>query len=149
MQFKVPQNVQREDTIIGPVTMKQLIICALGGGIAYSIYVVWQKFYFWEVWIAPVGIVVAITATAAFLRIHDIPSYRFIFLLLEYALLPKKRMWIKGSGDVFISLLTPTAPKTRKDKKVQMKQETDLEKMDRLKELSNILDNRGRVNNPT
>lgn len=149
MQFKVPQNVQREDTIIGPVTMKQLIICALGGGIAYSIYVSLAKFYFWEIWIAPVGIVVAITATAAFIRIHDIPSYRFIFLLLEYTLLPKKRMWIKGSGDVFTSLLTPTAPKTRKDKKVQMKQETDLEKMDRLKELSNILDNRGRVNNPT
>ena len=35
MRFKVPQDVQREDTIIGPITFKQLIIMIIGGGIGY------------------------------------------------------------------------------------------------------------------
>ena len=39
MQYKVPQDVQREDTIIGPLTLKQLGILGVGGGIAYGIYI--------------------------------------------------------------------------------------------------------------
>lgn len=83
MQFKVPQNVQREDTIIGPVTMKQLIICGIGGGLAYAVYVVLAKAYFWEIWLWPVGILVLLTAAIAFLKIHDIPFYKFVLLFLE------------------------------------------------------------------
>lgn len=29
MQYKIPQNVQIEDKIVGPLTMKQLIICGI------------------------------------------------------------------------------------------------------------------------
>lgn len=148
MQFKIPQNVQREDTIIGPVTMRQLIICGIGGGIAYSIYVSLAKFYFWEVWIIPVGIVVAITAATAFLKIHDIPFYKFLLLFLEYMLLPKKRMWCKGEGDIFVSMLTPTQTKTRKDKKAENKEQTDMEKFKNLDELSKILNTQGHISGP-
>lgn len=31
MQYKIPQNVQIEDKIVGPLTLKQLIICGVGG----------------------------------------------------------------------------------------------------------------------
>ncbi|MBU1992471.1 PrgI family protein, partial [Patescibacteria group bacterium] len=131
MQFKVPQNVQREDTIIGPVTMKQLIISGIGGGLAYAVYVSLAKFYFWEVWLWPVAIIVGITAAIAFLKIHDIPFYKFVFLLLEYLLLPKKRAWVKGSGEVFQSLLSPQVSKKNK-KDAENKDDATIDKRKKL-----------------
>jgi hypothetical protein len=145
MQFKVPQNVQREDTIIGPITMRQLIICGVGGGLAYAIYVSLASLYFWEIWIWPVGIISGITAAVAFLKIKDIPFYKFALLFLEYALLPKRRMWVKGAGEVFISMTTPSVKKINKDKKTEQKIERDMDKMERLEELSKILDSHGKV----
>ena len=35
---KIPQNVYVEDRIIGPITLRHLIICGLGGGISYALY---------------------------------------------------------------------------------------------------------------
>ena len=145
MQFKVPQNVQREDTIIGPVTMKQLIICGIGGGLAYAIYISLARSFFWEVWIWPVAIISGITAAVAFLKINNIPFYKFALLFMEYAFLPKKRMWTKGAGEVFISVLTPSSKKNIKDKKTEQKIERDMDKMERLEELSKILDSHGKV----
>ena len=51
LQYKIPQDVQREDTIIGPITMRQLIICAIGGGIAYTLYMILSKSYYMSVWL--------------------------------------------------------------------------------------------------
>jgi hypothetical protein len=121
MQFKVPQNVQREDTIIGPLTLRQMIIVGIGGGIAYAIYVSLAKTYFMEIWLPPVAIVSALTAAFAFLKIHNLPFHFFLMYLLEYHLLPKKRIWIQGTGTPFISPFetiqvkqSDDAPKTAK-----------------------------------
>lgn len=103
MQFKVPQNVQREDTIIGPLTLRQMIIVGAGGGVAYAIYVSLAKTYFMEIWLPPVAIVAALTAAFAFLKVHNLPFHFFLMYLLEYHLLPKKRIWIQGTGIPFIS----------------------------------------------
>ena len=35
MQYKIPQNVQIEDKIVGPLTLKQLGILGFGGATAY------------------------------------------------------------------------------------------------------------------
>lgn len=103
MQFKVPQNVQREDTIIGPITWKQLAILGIGGTITYAVYISIAKTYHVEVWLAPVAILSAITVAFAFLKIHSLPFHLFLMHFIEYHMLPKKRIWIKGCGDVFIS----------------------------------------------
>lgn len=103
MQFKVPQNVQREDTIIGPLTLKQMIILGVGGGIAYAIYVSLAKTYFMEIWLPPVAIVGGLTLAFTFLKIHSLDFHLFLMYLIEYTLLPKKRIWIQGTGAPFIS----------------------------------------------
>ena len=45
MQFKVPQDVQRADRIVGPLTLRQLIICGIGFTISYGIYTVLGRDY--------------------------------------------------------------------------------------------------------
>lgn len=141
MRFKVPQDVQRADNIIGPLTWKQLIILAAGGGICYAIYITLAKKYFIEIWLPPVIVVGGITVAMAFLKIYGLTFERFITSFIEYHLLPKKRIWKKGQAETFVSYLN----KKKEDKKLKeaqsVKKETKKKKS--LKELSEILDSHG------
>lgn len=134
MQYKVPQDVQREDTIVGPLTLKQLIICGCGGGVAYAIYVTLAKTYFIEVWLPPVAIVTAITLALAFLRIYDLPFHIFMMDFIEYHLLPRKRFWVQQADNPFVSLFDK-----KQDEKV-METATKQKPTKSIKELSLVLD---------
>ncbi len=134
MQYKVPQNVQREDTIIGPLTLKQMIILGIGGGISYAIYVSLSKTYFMEVWLPPVVIISGITLALAFLKIHSLPFHEFLMNFIEYHLLPRQRSWIQGTG-VFIP---PFDDSKKKEEKSQIISPTKSNKT--LKELTKVLD---------
>ncbi len=139
MQYKVPQDVQREDTIIGPITLKQMGILGAGGAVAYVIYVSLVKAYFWQVWLPPVVIVAGITLAFAFLKIHSLPFHKFLMNFIEYQILPRQRIWIQGTGAPFISSFD-------QHKEVKKKEEPKIveKKQKSLEELTNIVDTHGR-----
>lgn len=137
MQFKVPQDVQREDTIIGPITIRQLIILGVGGGLAYAIYVSLAKTYFMEIWLPPVAIISAITLAFAFLKIHGLKFSTFLMCFLEYHMLPRNRYWIQGSGYPFVP------PPEEKKKQEIVKSDTTTKKRKSLAELTQVLDTAG------
>lgn len=139
MQFKIPQNVQMADKIVGPLTMKQLIIVAVGGGIDYFLYLSLAKVYVLTVWIAPVAIIALITLAVAFVKIQGMSFIEYILFALEFYVKPRHRVWAQGAGDVFVSITLPK-PKT-KDQLAQEKQEQKAPKdISKLDELSKILD---------
>jgi hypothetical protein len=138
-QFKVPQNVQRADTIIGPLTMVQLIVAVVGGGLAYGIYLSLQS---------PVNIVVsvviaAITAAFALIHVHDLSFGKYLSVMALYLLKPRLRVWEKGSGEI------PLAEKVIQEKVVVQKKvarptsEIPTVKFQDLHQLTNVLDNAG------
>lgn len=135
MQYKVPQNVQREDTIIGPLTLKQMIILGVGGGICYAIYVSLSKTYYLEIWLPPVVIISGITLAFAFLKIHSLPFHEFLMDFIEYHLLPRQRNWIQGAGTIFVS---PFEKTEKQEEKIQNTGPTKSKQS--LKELTKILD---------
>jgi len=136
MQYKVPQDVQREDTIIGSLTLKQIGILGIGGGISYAIYITLAKNWMIEVWLPPTGIVVMITLAFAFLKVHNLPFHIYLMSLIEFNYLPKKRIWIQGAG-------TPFIPPFQEKKEVK-KTETAPKKDQRsIEELADILDAQG------
>lgn len=139
MQFKVPQNVQREDKIVGPLTLRQLIICGVGGGIAYAIYVGLGKDYLWITWLPPVAIISLVTILFAFVRPLDMNFSRFLAVYLEYVLLPQKRYWVQGSAEIVTSMYTSTKPENKAEKKAEAKAEEMMDKKKKLEELSKIL----------
>ena len=98
LQYKVPQNVEMEDRIIGPITLRQLIILAVGGGIAYMLYLSLAPRYFAEVWLPPVALIVLLTAAIAFLKIQHIPFVRWVLLMIEAVALPRRRAWDKRAS---------------------------------------------------
>lgn len=138
MRFKVPQDVQREDTIIGPITLKQLGILGVGGGIAYAIYVSLAKTYFMEIWLPPVAIVTCITLAFAFLKIHSLKFHIFLMSFIQYHILPKKRTWIQETGNPFISSFDYIKDKKKETKALEQKQTKSIE------ELSEVVDAYGK-----
>ncbi|MFA5829131.1 MAG: PrgI family protein [Candidatus Gracilibacteria bacterium] len=139
MQFKVPQNVQREDRIVGPLTLRQLIICGIGGGIAYAIYVSLGKDYIWITWLPPVAIILAITALFAFIKPLDLTFGKFILTYLEFLLLPQKRIWIQASSEVLTAGYHPKT-KSSAEQKAEEKAQLVENKAKKIMELSRILD---------
>ena len=139
MQYKVPQDVQREDTIIGPLTLKQLGILGVGGGIAYAIYMLLAKSYAMVIWLPPVAIVTLITLAVAFLKIHSLDFITFLMAYIEFNFLPKKRIWIQGGGYPFISPFeTPYKAKKKAETAKKMGA-----KIESLQALSHVLDTHG------
>lgn len=137
MQYKVPQNVQREDHIVGPLTLKQLIICGVGGFITYGIYSSLARWYLWITWLPPVFIVAAITIAFAFIRPLDLSFGKWILRWIEFSLLPRRRIWVKGSGEV----LTYTPQTGKKQTSTQSKTiSKEEEKKKKLEEIHKFLE---------
>lgn len=133
MQYKIPQNVQIEDKIVGPLTLKQLIICGVGGGLTYVIYLSLAKVYFIEVWIGPVAILGLLTLALAFLKIHDIPFLKYILLIIEYSRNIQKRKWMSmGSTVKVLTMPRPVQEQKSKKEKIAEKTITSLSDVSRL-----------------
>jgi hypothetical protein len=146
MQFKIPQNVQREDTIIGPLTMHQLIICAIGFGIAYLIYISLAKAYYFEIWGPPVVLVSLTTLAFAFVRIKGLSFFKFLLLMTEAAMIPHKRVWDKrySTKHLFATVIAAKPKKmTKKEEQVAQTKEQKMESLDQLTQRlnwSNLMD---------
>jgi len=141
MQYKVPQDVQREDTIIGPLTLKQMGILGIGGGTAYAVYISLAKTYFMEIWLPPVVLIVLITLAFAFLKPLNLPFYEYLMNLIEYNVLAKKRIWIQGTGLPFFPPFDKNKKK-KEEKQTKIKEQT---KKQSLEELSKIMDTHGKT----
>lgn len=134
MQFKVPQDVLRPDKIVGFLTLRQLIIVAIGAGIDYSLYLVLSKQYVLEIWLIPVVFIGLITSAFAFLKFHDILFEKLVLIFIEYKFKPRARIWQKMRGDVLISVLNPL----KKSSATAAEQTAPLTEQDRRKKLEEI-----------
>jgi len=138
MQFKVPQDVQREDRIVGPLTLRQLIVCGIGFSICYAIFTILGRDYQLITVLIPVIIVGLITVVFAFIRPLDLSFERYVLYRIEALLLPANRYWLKGTADPSRLLYVPAAGKK---KAVAKAVDPDLlKKKKSLAELTDILD---------
>ncbi len=143
MQFKVPQDVQREDRIVGPLTLRQLIICGIGFSISYAIYTFLGRDYELITALIPVIIIGLITVVFAFIRPLDLVFERYILFLIESMVLPPKRYWLKGTADPSRYSYTPPANPQKKIIRENLEKDT-LKKKQSLNELSKILDQKSK-----
>lgn len=108
MQYKVPQNIDLEDKIIGPLTMLQFIYLMAGGMIVYTAFELFQTGLFFLIAL-PVSL---LSLGLAFLKIQDQPFSKFLVALIFYLVRPKARIWDKlPEREKFKSELVDHAPK--------------------------------------
>ncbi|GEM_PF-598478 len=94
LQYKIPQNVGIEDRIVGPLTLRQLIILAVGAGVSYVLFLIAGKAYELNlIEYIVIALPALLSAAAALIRINDLSFSKFVLLTLEYNIKPKTRRW--------------------------------------------------------
>ncbi len=85
MQYQVPQFVDLEDRIIGPLTLKQFLYLAFAGALVFVFWFL-LNFYVWLIISVPIA---AMASAFAFLKINDRPFVYFFLSFVKYFSKPK------------------------------------------------------------
>ena len=107
MQYKVPQNIDLEDKIVGPFTMKQFVYLLVAGAIVYGWWSFLSQRYegFMPAFLvvaAPVGL---LGAALALVKVNDRPFEVFLLNLFRFIFMPKRRVWKEGYRGEAVILL--------------------------------------------
>lgn len=137
MQFQVPQFIEVEDKVFGPLTFRQFLYLAGGAGLSFIFYV-YLPIYLSIFFIIPsIGLGLAL----AFYK-HN--GRDFIFLaesVFKYAFTKKLYLWKKSNKvEVSTSKVVPKSPTTSGLEIPRLSES-------KLKELSWSLDVKGNLNN--
>ncbi|MBC7459088.1 PrgI family protein [Candidatus Saccharibacteria bacterium] len=133
--YKVPQDVEADDKLIGPFSFRQfiyLIIVALAGAAAWGLGQI-----FVGLAIIPLPIILLFGALALPLR-KDQPMEIYLAAIVSYYLKPHKRLW---DPDGVESLIEITVPKTVEIHRTKDITQADAEQ--RFSYLANIVDSQG------
>jgi len=91
MQFQVPQFIDIEDKIVGPLTIKQFLFLAGGMGLGLIFFLIFRIAY-----AIILGIpVVTLGFALAFVKIEGVSLPRYLASLLRFSFKPQKYLWKK------------------------------------------------------
>lgn len=111
-QYKVPQNIDLEDKIVGPFTMKQFGYLMGGGILIYGIYQVFAPYENGIIYTIVLSLPVALLAIAlTFIKINDRPFEFFLINFFQYSFSPKRRIWQRGYVTPTVVIKTPVRQK--------------------------------------
>lgn len=92
-QFLVPQFIETESKIIGPITTRQFLIMMVAGMLDFIFY----KIFFFNTFIIISLLNTAIFGLVAFFRINGMPFHYFFINLVQTIKKPRLRIWNKES----------------------------------------------------
>ena len=133
--YKVPQNVEADDKLIGPFSFRQfiyLIIVVMAGAMAWGL-----SRLFFPLIIIPLPIMIFFGLLALPLR-KDQPMEIYMAAIVSFYLKPRKRLW---KSDGIESLVEITAPKVVEQQRTKDLSQYEAEQ--RLSYLADIVDTGG------
>jgi len=90
-QFVVPQFIDVEDKVIGPITVRQFIIMLVGGGLIFIAY----KLADFALFLLEFVLIAAVTFIIAFIKINGRPIHYFLLNIIQTSRRPRVRVWQK------------------------------------------------------
>lgn len=121
--FHVPQFIDIEPKIIGPITIRQFVLMMIAGMIDFVLYKLLDILYFGIFG----GILTVVLLVFAFVRINGMPFHNFFLNLLQTLRRPNLRIWKK----VEITYL-PEKEKKKEEKEVELKKPIPKSKLSEL-----------------
>ena len=109
MRFQVPQFIEVEDKIFGPLSLKQFIYMAGGGGLSFIIYILFDNLIHSLI---PIIIVMGISSVLAFFKINNKPFILVMEAAFKYWFGNKLYIWKKQDRPI-----TQTADSVSKEAK--------------------------------
>ncbi len=98
MAIKIPQNIDKEDKLVGPLTLKQFLYILGAGSLIFITYQYHTDGYLYFTEFIIISILIAAPALAlAFLKINGRPFITFLGNVLSYIFIPKIRFWVPNN----------------------------------------------------
>lgn len=135
--YKVPQDVEADDKLLGPFTFRQFVYLMIVFGMVILAITLFQVFPLLAIIPIPIGIFFAVLALPIK---KDQPMETYLAALLSFYLKPNKRYWIPGQSDSTILITTP-----KKTEESRVRDITEEEAGHRLSFLAAIVDSEGRA----
>ena len=133
--YKVPQDVEAEDRLLGPFTFRQfvyLLIAAIAGALAAALFQIFPLLA-----LLPAPVIFFFLILALPLK-KDQPMETYLAAIVSFYMKPNKRFWRPGQGETTIQI---TAPKIVE--KSRTRDLSEEEASHRLSFLSNLIDSEG------
>jgi hypothetical protein len=115
MRFTVPQFIEHEIKIIGPLTFKQFTYLGIAGAICFMLYFSVP----FSVFILACIFIGGGAAALAFLKVGGRPLPSIVVSFLKFNLAPKMYLWKKKEGT--ISMLKKAKPEIKKEDETPLK----------------------------
>lgn len=142
MAAKIPQDVTREDRLIGPLTLKQFLYLLFGGAIIFISYQYYTNLYLYFIEFVVISFIAGSLALAlAFAKINGRPFITFVVNLIGYIFSPKQLAWDKADTSV-MRVQMPVKVKSKDDKPKDEKKTSSSQ----LELLAQVLDTGGKMN---
>ncbi|HNW55830.1 MAG TPA: PrgI family protein [bacterium] len=93
-QFTVPQFIDTEDKILGPITTRQFVILLVMTGVLFVEY----KLFDFSLFVAIGVITLGFFIVFAFGKVNGRPFHLFLLNLVQSLFLPSLRLWNKNFG---------------------------------------------------
>lgn len=106
MRFQVPQFIEVEDKIFGPLTIKQFIYLVGGAGLSFLVYSIIGNIYLSLVFILPI---VMFSLALAFYKINNKPFINVVEAAFKYFFGEKLYIWKKVDNQVIAKESSPLA----------------------------------------
>lgn len=95
MQYKIPVQIENEDKIFLNLSLRQLVIIMVGGGIGYSVFKSLEPNIGADIALFPASIVVIFGIVVALFRHTEMTFVPFILNLIRLSLNVGNRTWSK------------------------------------------------------
>ena len=112
-QYKVPQDVEADDKLLGPFSFRQFVYLLIAGGLVALAVLLFQLFPLLA--IIPIPPIILLVVLALPIK-KDQPMETYLAALVSYYLKPRTRLWTAGQRDSVIKI---TAPKVVEESRVR------------------------------
>ncbi|HEY4525553.1 MAG TPA: PrgI family protein [Candidatus Paceibacterota bacterium] len=90
MQFQVPQFIETEDHIVGPLSLKQFFYIAGAAGVSFMLYFIVASW----LWFILSLVVVGGAASLSFVKVNGRPLVRVLAAAANYYWKPQRYVWL-------------------------------------------------------
>lgn len=96
MRFQVPQFIEIEDKVVGPLTFKQFVYIAGGGGLVFVLY----RFLPFLIALPLIAVTLGLAGALAFYKVNNKPFVAFLESAVRYAMSTRLYIWRKEAPKV-------------------------------------------------
>ena len=134
-QYKVPQDVEADDKLLGPFSFRQFVYLMVAAGLGFVAFLLFQIFPLLV--IIPIPFIIFLFILALPLK-KDQPMETYLSAIVDFYTKPQKRVWMPGQSDTTITI---TAPKVVEESRTKDLSQEEAGR--RLSFLANIVDTEG------